>query len=156
MRLAIFLLSLTLTWPIAVVAGERAILMGKVVRVSDGDTLVVLREKTQIRVRLAEIDAPEKGQPFGSRSREHLASLCAGVDAQIVEQGKDRYGRILGRVYCNGVDANAAQVRTGLAWVYDQYATDQGLYWLQDAARRARIGLWSEANPLPPWVWRRK
>jgi endonuclease YncB( thermonuclease family) len=154
MRLATFFLSLSLTLPLAAGAGELPTLVGKVVRISDGDTLVILQDNQQIRIRLAEIDAPEIGQPFGKRSREHLASLCAGVIAQIVVQGKDRYGRTLGRVHCKGVDTNAALVRVGLAWVYDRYVSDPSFYKLQEAARRERIGLWSDRNPVPPWVWR--
>jgi len=82
-------------------------LLGRVVKITDGDTLVVLLAKKQIKVRLTDIDAPERKQAFGTRSRQSLAELCAGKDARVAEQGKDRYGRTLGRVYCAGVDANA-------------------------------------------------
>jgi endonuclease YncB( thermonuclease family) len=94
-----------------VYAGELA---GRVVSIADGDTLTVLVGKKQVRVRLVDIDAPEKKQPFGSRSRQSLTDMCAGKDARVAEQGKDRYGRTLGRVFCAGVDANAAHVRRGM------------------------------------------
>jgi endonuclease YncB( thermonuclease family) len=130
-------------------------LAGRVVSIQDGDTLTVLVSRRQIKVRLADIDAPERKQPFGTRSRQSLADLCAGKDARIAEQGKDRSGRTLGRVNCAGVDANAEQVRRGLAWVYERYAPKGSpLYAVQTEARTARRGLWQVAKPVPPWQWR--
>jgi endonuclease YncB( thermonuclease family) len=129
-------------------------LAGRVVAVADGDTLTVLMGRQKVKVRLVEIDAPEKAQPFGSRSRQALAELCFQKLARIVDKGKDRYGRTLGRVYCAGVDANAEQVRRGMAWVFDRYATDASLYAIQDDAKAARRGLWADPRPFPPWVWR--
>lgn len=132
-------------------------IVGRVVSVTDGDTLVVLVAKKQIKVRLTEIDAPERKQPFGTRSRQSLADLCASKDARVVEQGKDRYGRTLGRVYCAGVDANAEQVRRGFAWVYVKYAPkDSPLYQLERRARLSKRGLWADDRVVPPWEWRKK
>jgi endonuclease YncB( thermonuclease family) len=148
----LFLLLLLAT---TTVAGQD-FLTGKVIRVADGDTITILRGKEQVRIRLAEIDAPEKGQAFGEKSRQHLAGLCAGVIAQVVDHGKDRYGRTIGRVYCNGKDVSAEQVKVGLAWVYDHFVSDQSLYELQSAAKVSRLGLWADKNPVPPWEWRRK
>ena len=91
---------------------------GKVVNVADGDTITVLRERTQVKVRLLEIDAPEKAQAFGAKSKESLSEMCFGKTAELTDKGKDRYGRTLARVTCDGVDANAEQVRRGMAWVY--------------------------------------
>jgi endonuclease YncB( thermonuclease family) len=117
----------------------------------------VLVSRQQIKVRLSDIDAPERKQPFGTRSRQSLADLCAGKDARIAEQGKDPYGRTLGRVSCAGVDANAEQVRRGMAWVYVRYAPkDSPLYQLERAARLDRRGLWRDDAPVPPWQWRNK
>jgi endonuclease YncB( thermonuclease family) len=131
-------------------------LAGRVVSIQDGDTLTVLVSRRQIKVRLADIDAPERKQPFGTRSRQSLADLCAGKDARIAEQGRDRYGRTLGRVTCASVDANAEQVRRGMAWVYERYAPKGSpLYVVQTEARAARRGLWQDARPVPPWEWRR-
>lgn len=128
---------------------------GRVVSIQDGDTLTVLVSQKQIKVRLLYIDALERKQPFGTRSRQSLAELCAGKDARIAEQGKDRYGRTLGRVACAGVDANAGQVRGGMAWVFERYAPkDSPLYAVQAEARAARRGLWQDARPMPPWEWR--
>ena len=129
-----------------------------VVGISDGDTLTarcgVPGSFQEVKVRLAEIDAPEKKQPFGERSRQSLAYLCFQKAAQIRPSSKDRYGRTVARVTCDGQDANAAQVRAGMAWVYTQYLTDPGLARLEREARGARRGLWADAQPVPPWEWR--
>jgi endonuclease YncB( thermonuclease family) len=106
-------------------------------------------------VRLIEIDAPERKQPFGTRSRQSLSDLCGRKTATVEWTEKDRYGRVLGRVYCGGIDANAEQVRRGMAWVFDRYVKDRSLYVLQDEAKAARKGLWADKVPVPPWEWRR-
>jgi endonuclease YncB( thermonuclease family) len=99
-------------------------LVGRVVRIADGHTLAILEASNhQRRIRLADIDAPEKAQPFGTRSRRSLAELCAGKVATVDDHGQDRYGRTIGQVMCAGIDANAEQVRRGMAWVYVQYAS---------------------------------
>ncbi len=81
--------------------------------------------------------------------------MCFGKTATLADKGKDRYGRTLARVTCDGIDANAEQVHRGLAWVYDRYVTDKGLYAVQTEAKAQRRGLWADANPVPPWEWRR-
>jgi endonuclease YncB( thermonuclease family) len=125
-----------------------------VVRIVDGDSLIVLGQRQEIRVRLKEIDAPEMKQAFGKRSRQSLAQICEKKSARVTWTDKDRNGRTLGRVWCGGVDANAEQVRWGMAWVFDRYVKDSSLYPLQDAARSARLGLWADTAPVPPWEWR--
>lgn len=135
---------------------QAAELSGRVVAVADGDTLTLLVDRQQVRVRLADIDAPERRQAFGTRSRQSLHDLCHGKAAQVQDNGQDRYGRTIGQVTCGGIDANAEQVRRGMAWVYDRYARpDSPLYALQDQARSTRAGLWVDAQPVPPWDWRR-
>ena len=126
-----------------------------IVGVTDGDTLTARCDQQTVKIRLAEIDAPEKAQPFGARSKQHLSDLCFDVEAEVYPQTTDRYGRTVARVTCDGVDASAEQVRSGMAWVYDQYVVDIGLYDLQDEAVAAREGLWSACDPVPPWNWRR-
>lgn len=128
---------------------------GRIISVVDGDTLTLLHGREPVRIRLTEIDGPERGQPFGQRSTQSLRALCAGRTARVVLAGTDQYNRSLGRVWCAGVDANAEQVRRGMAWVYDQYVTDRGLYPVQQAARNRREGLWVDPAPVPPWLWRR-
>ena len=129
---------------------------GKVVAVADGDTITVLKDLQQIKVRLTEIDAPEKKQAFGNRSKESLSDLCFGKTATLIEKGRDRYGRTLARVTCDGTDANAEQVRRGLAWAYTKYLTDPQIKVIEEDARAARLGLWQEVSPVPPWEWRHK
>lgn len=128
---------------------------GTTVGVADGDTITVLDGRTQYKVRLAEIDAPEKSQAFGQVSKKALSDLCYGKQAVVSVTTTDRYGRLVGRVSCDGVDANLAQVKSGMAWVYDQYASDRALYAAQDKARTSRAGLWVDRTPTPPWLWRR-
>jgi endonuclease YncB( thermonuclease family) len=124
------------------------------VKVQDGDTLTVLVGRKQVTVRLAEIDAPERKQAFGARSRQSLSELCGNRDAVVREHGVDRFGRTLARISCAGVDVNAEQVRRGMAWVFDRYVTDRSLYQVQDEARAARRGLWADPHPVAPWEWR--
>jgi endonuclease YncB( thermonuclease family) len=129
---------------------------GRVVDVHDGDTLTVLVDGKQVKVRLVDIDAPELGQAFGKKSRQSLAELCWTQLARVRDRGQDRYGRIIGQVTCDGIDANAEQVRRGMAWVFVNYApADSPLYRLQTKALMRRIGLWTEPRPLSPWEWRR-
>lgn len=128
----------------------------KVVGVSDGDTITALcRDNERLKIRLAEIDAPEKAQPFGMRSKQSLSDLCFGKQAEITPRERDRYGRTVARIQCEGADANAEQVRRGMAWVYDKYVKDRSLYQLQDKAKAEHVGLWADNSPTPPWAWRK-
>jgi endonuclease YncB( thermonuclease family) len=130
-------------------------IQGKVVRVLDGDTIEVLNEKMPVRVRLINIDAPEKKQPFGRWSTSQLKELIAGQHVTVTYMQKDRYGRVLGRVVTtNGVEANSYMVVNGAAWVYDQYNADSSLPTLQRRAKEQKRGLWADSNPVPPWEWR--
>ena len=106
--------------------------------------------------RLAEIDTPERRQPYGTRSRQALSDLVFGKAVRVTVQDTDRYGRTVGRVYTGPVDVNAEMVRKGAAWVYRQYSRDVGLLRLEAEARTARRGLWAlpEAQRTPPWEWR--
>jgi len=136
-----------------------------VVGITDGDTLTARCDSAAdapaqtIKVRLAQVDAPEHHQPFGARSREHLAALCFKQSAEVrpiaAGGGLDRYGRTVAHVTCNGTDVNTEQVRAGMAWVFDRYVIDRSLYSLQDEARDAHRGLWADEQPVAPWDWRR-
>lgn len=133
-----------------------AALLCLVVGIIDGDTLKVrCREQPQMVVRLAEIDAPEKAQPFGQRSKELLSTLCFRKQAEIRPSTRDRYGRTVARVVCAGTDANAAMVRAGRAWAYTRYLTDPQIRAMEVVARRERLGLWADAHPVSPWGWRK-
>lgn len=152
MKKVIFFIFIMLAHP---VVGET--LTGKVIKVADGDTLTVLTpEKNRVKIRLIEIDAPERRQAFGNQSRQSLAKICFGKQASVEFDKKDRYGRILGRVFCEGIDANKEQVKLGMAWVYDKYVTDHSLYAFQNVAKHSKIGLWRDSRPVPPWIFRRR
>lgn len=127
----------------------------QVIGIADGDTLTLLVDRKPLKIRLSSIDAPEKKQAFGQRSKESLSDLCWGKDATYQTQTVDRYGRTVARVTCGGVDANRVQVERGMAWVYVQYNKDSALPAVQIAARSSRKGLWADAAPTPPWEFRR-
>ena len=135
-----------------------ALLSCLVIGIADGDTLTARCDtasgKLNVKVRLAEIDAPESRQPFGNRSRQHLADTCFRKTARVAGAAQDRYGRLVARVHCDGVDANAEQVRAGMAWAFTRYVTDPLFTRLEQDARRQRVGLWADANPIAPWHWR--
>lgn len=132
-------------------------LTGRVVAVADGDTLTIVDgEKKQHRIRLAEIDAPKRGQPFGTQSRRSLSELCLSKAAEVDILGRDGK-RYLGRVKCAGVDASAEQVRRGMAWFSAQNTGPaSSLYELEAHARLRQAGLWADDNPIAPWEWREK
>ncbi len=138
-------------------------LLGRVVGVSDGDTLTLLVENhKQYKVRLTGIDAPEKRQPFGTRAKEKLSDLTFQREVRVEWDKTDRYGRVLGKVFVSGRDANLQMIASGLAWHYKKYAneqsrTDRELYDAAETrARGVRIGLWQDRNPIPPWEFRRR
>lgn len=133
-------------------------LEGRVVAVLDGDTIDVLDANNRShRIRFAEIDAPElKGQAFGQMAKQKLSDLCYGRHASVVEGDHDRYGRTVGVVTCNGINANQAMVSSGLAWVYRQYTHSPALFRAEEEARASRRGLWADPSPTPPWLWRRQ
>lgn len=138
------------------IAASEATVVGRVVSVTDGDTLTVLVDNQQVRVRLAEIDAPERGQPWASLSRDVLHAIVNGEIVQIVETDRDRWGRLVGRVYRGDRDVNAEMVQRGAAWAFLRYQTDPRFSGYQADARQARVGLWSlpDNETIPPWEWR--
>lgn len=135
---------------------------GRVVGVADGDTITVLdADKVQHKIRLAGIDAPEKKQAFGNRSKESLSDMVFDKTVNVETEKRDRYGRKIGKVLVNGQDVNLVQVERGLAWFYRQYQREQSpndrkLYEAaEDAAKAARRGLWRDVDPTPPWDFRK-
>ena len=115
--------------------------MGRVVHIADGDTLTNLVGNEQRKIRLSEIDTPERGQPHGKQARKALGDLVFNRSARVVEVDRDRYGRIVGRVYIGNLAVNAEMVKRGHAWVYRKYARDKALYRLERAAKAGRRGL---------------
>ncbi|MHB9100772.1 MAG: thermonuclease family protein [Sulfuricella sp.] len=134
---------------------------GNVVGVADGDTITVLdADKVQHKIRLTGIDAPEKKQPFGNRSKQSLSDMVFSKIVSVETVKRDRYGRELGKVLAGGMDVNLEQVRAGLAWHYKAYertqsAMDRQAYAdTENEAKAAKRGLWVDADPMPPWEWR--
>jgi len=151
--------------PAAHAQGSSYKLTGKVVRVSDGDTVNLLVENKQERIRLASIDAPETahgssqpGQPFGEASRKNLAEYVAGKTLTVVCFEKDHYDRHICDIPVNGTTANRLQVEQGYAWANQQakgkYLRDKSLPELEKSARQKKLGLWAEPGAVAPWEWR--
>lgn len=131
-------------------------LSGKVVGVSDGDTITVLTSKRkQVKIRLYGIDCPEKKQAFGQKAKTFAKDLAYGKKVSVRQVAKDRYGRIVGWVSINGKSLNKELLKAGLAWHYKQYSSDSSLASLEIKARKSKRGLWSDSNPIPPWEYRR-
>ena len=150
MRKYIPLVLFIFSWPVLC-----ADIHGRVVRVLDGDTIEVMDSRKAVRIRLVNIDAPEKKQDYGRWSTDMMKSLVAGKTVTVTYFQRDRYGRILGQVYApDGMNVNHFMVRAGAAWVYEQYNTDPVLPVLQGEARQQKRGLWADSAPVPPWVWR--
>jgi micrococcal nuclease len=136
-------------------AAAQTTFSGNVVRILDGDTVEILdQQKTTIRVRLANIDAPEKKQAFGEVARQALAKMAYRQDVQVTDRGGDRYGRRIGVLTVNGKELNSAMVAQGMAWVYARYNTDPSLPGIEQKARAEKVGLWADTNPTPPWEFR--
>lgn len=134
---------------------------GQVVAVEDGDTIVVLDDANgTYKIRLQGIDAPEGGQSFGDRSGQSLSEMASGKQVEIEWSKRDRYRRIVGKVLLEGNDVCLQQIKAGMAWHYKYYqdeqsAIDRELYaTAENEARSARLGLWSDENPIPPWQFR--
>jgi endonuclease YncB( thermonuclease family) len=140
----------------APLAAAAETLTGKVVSIADGDTITVLVEREQVKVRLAEIDAPERGQPWSKRAKQALTAKIANHVVQVETKFNDRYGRRVGHVHFDGRDINRELVREGHAWVYRHWLRDETLLDDEAHARGARAGLWGlpEAERIPPWQWR--
>jgi len=154
--LAALLLSLALP-------AAAATIEGRVVGVTDGDTITVLdHQNVQHRIRVASIDAPERKQPYSSRSKEHLSKWIYNRTVVVESTKRDRYKRIIGQVFLDGHDIGLEQVRAGMAWWYRAYSKeqepeDQELYEKAElAAKERNLGLWRDPNPIPPWEWRRQ
>lgn len=150
---------LLLILPVSVLADE---LTGKVVHVSDGDSIIVLADNTQHKVRLGAIDAPERFQAYGNKSKKSLTALIAGKHVTVRYNKRDKYDRIVGKVFLQDMDVGLEQVKRGMAWFYRFYQEelepeDRAAYaQAEDLARRDRVGLWADAKPVPPWEFRRR
>ena len=140
-----------------------ATIQGKVVGVADGDTITVLdATNTQHKIRLQGIDAPEKAQAFGQKSKQSLERLVHSKQVTIEFQKKDKYGRTVGKVVLNGLDVCLEQIKLGMAWHYKPFASEQSkedreTYAQAELATRAKaLGLWKDKHPASPWEFRKK
>ena len=124
-------------------------------KIIDGDTVHVFFKDEVYKLRLTEIDAPERDQPFGIDSTNYLKKLLGEGKVDIDISGTDRYGRKLARLYWKGKDINRELVSAGYAWVYDEYVTDYSFYDDQTKAKLNRKGLWKDSSPIKPWEWRK-
>lgn len=136
---------------------------GRVVGVSDGDTLTVLAtNKRSYKIRLQGIDAPEKTQPYGQKCKEDLMTRAINLTAEVEAYKLDKYGRIVGKVTVEGKDVALEQIKAGCGWHYTAYAREQGesdqqaYAAAEKAARKAKRGLWKEKKPLAPWEFRKQ
>ncbi|WP_338357083.1 thermonuclease family protein [Yeosuana marina] len=130
---------------------------GKVIGIMDGDTFKLLtRDSLQIKVRLANIDCPEKKQPFSAKAKQFVSDAIFGQQVTIHVLKKDRYGRSIANViYDDSLDLSQELLKQGLAWHYLQYSKDPMLQKLEDQAKKEKLGLWQDNDPIPPWEWRR-
>lgn len=152
LRAVIFATSISVSFS---VIAESSKISGRIVGVTDGDTVLLLtNEREQVKIRLNSIDAPEKSQAFGNKSKRSLSDLCMGKDADVDVQGRDKYGRTLGELFCQGKSANIHQIENGFAWVYRKYSSDQNLIDIEAMAKAEGRGLWNDPAPVAPWDFR--
>lgn len=150
-------LAIANTLPVATDPVQLEVLVGRVVRVADGDTVTVLEaDNTQHRVRLTQIDAPESKQAFSRVSKDALSDLIAAQEVSVKVHGIDRYQRVLGEVFIGDKNINLHMVRQGLAWAYTQYVTDNRYFEAQEAAKHEQLGLWRDPHAMAPWEYRRQ
>lgn len=150
-RIAIF--TVLLTFYGFVEASE--VLEGKVIGVHDGDTVnLLISGNKQVKIRLAQIDAPESDQAFGQKSRQMLASMVFNKNVKVEKETVDKYGRTVGTIFVDSIDVNREQIKQGMAWAYRQYLHDQSLVDDEEKAKQSKVGLWSDPNPMPPWEYR--
>jgi len=131
----------------------------KVIRILDGDTMEVLYQHMPIKIRLAHIDCPEKrrSQPFGNQAKQALSDLCFGQYVVVYGQKYDRYRRLIAVVKNQKKQIlNQEMIRQGMAWHFKKYSTDAGYAQLEITARKNRVGLWRDINPIAPWEWRKQ
>ena len=128
----------------------------QVIAVLDGDTVLIRRAHGMLKIRLADIDAPEKDQPFGASSQRSLSGMVLGKQVRVVSQAMDQYGRMVAHLGVGGLDVNTEQIRRGMAWEYSFHHSNRELVALQAEAQQAPRGLWAMSSPTPPWAWRKQ
>lgn len=142
---------------------EHVSIHGRITGVVDGDTInVLIKAKQHIRVRIAFVDAPEKGQPFGQRAKQAMSGLVFGKDVKLRPHTIDRHGRLVARVLVDNQDVGLELLKQGLCWVYEKYVGEaspeiqNGYRDAQHMAQSEKAGLWQDFDPVPPWEWRKE
>ena len=132
-------------------------LSGKVISIADGDTVTLLNNNQQTKIRLAEIDTPEKNQPHGKKSKQALSDFIFKKEVEVEVVTIDHYGRTVGTIFLDNQNINKEMVKAGHAWVYVKYAKDKTLFVLEKNAKENQLGLWAlpEGKRIPPWQWRK-
>jgi endonuclease YncB( thermonuclease family) len=139
----------------ALPANSRQAFTARVIAVLDGDTVLIKRASGLLKIRLAEIDAPEKAQTFGETSKRSLSDMVMGKQVKFVSETMDQYGRMVAHLSVEGLDVNAEQIRRGMAWEYSNFHSNKSLIALQHEAMQVPRGLWAQSDPTPPWEWRK-
>jgi micrococcal nuclease len=121
----------------------------------DGDTVKIKDGSYEYKLRLTDIDAPERNQDYGKKSRRALMLFCKNTDVKVYISGTDKYQRRLGKLHCNKLDASEFMVKNGHAWFNRRYSMDYMLALQEDEARKNKLGLWDAQRLTPPWVWRK-
>lgn len=130
-------------------------LTGKITHVSDGDTATILANNKEVIIRLDGIDAPEGNQTKGEESTKKLRELIMDKEVAVLYSEQDKYGRTIGRIYVGEVWVNLEMIKSGYAWHYKQYSKDETLAKAEEEARKEKIGIWADTNPMAPWEYRR-
>ena len=152
------IISLSILLFLSSIACASTVITGKVIGIADGDTITVLQNKTQYKIRLYGIDTPEKAQDFGNRAKQFTYSLVYGKNVKVIQEDVDRYGRIVGMIFIGDICVNEEIIKNGFAWVYQKYCDKplcQEWLKLEADARSNSLGLWNHSNPIPPWEFRR-
>lgn len=139
---------------------NQVVLKMKIIGVKDGDTVEGLYYQFPINIRLEHIDAPEKIQPFGTKSKEKLSDLCFGKNVTIISNGRngnyDSRGRLISEIILeDGTNVNKEMVKSGLAWYYKKYSSNLEYARLEELATKNKVGLWSDPNAVSPWSYRK-
>lgn len=154
LALRLFITSLGLLFCCAVHASDSY----TVSYVYDGDTVQLKNAEEKFKLRLTDIDAPERNQPYGLKARRALMKLCQGahIEVKVEITGTDKYARQLGKLNCNGTDASYHLVKNGLGWHQGKFSRDPVLKQAAEQARSQQLGLWQDPDPMPPWLWRKR
>ena len=150
------MLAALLILPMLLVKAQAAEAYPKIVRYYDGDTVKIDGGMRQYKLRINDIDAPERNQAYGKQARRALINFCKHAQIQVQLSGTDKYQRDLGQLHCNQQSVSTYMVANGYAWFNQRYSLDGSLLLAEQHARQQKLGLWQSSAPLPPWRWRQK